>query len=34
VSLLLARLDGTSVEVDTDRAAFPYLVTAHWDGRA
>src|SRR5437763_1273845 len=32
VSLLLARLDGTSVEVDTDRAAFPYLVTACWTG--
>ncbi|HEX5292873.1 MAG TPA: DPP IV N-terminal domain-containing protein, partial [Streptosporangiaceae bacterium] len=30
VSLLLARLDGTAVEVDTDRAAFPYLVTACW----
>ena len=30
VSLLLARLDGTSVEVDTGRAAFPYLVTACW----
>ena len=34
VSLLLARLDGTSVAVDTDRDAFPYLVTARWqDGR-
>ena len=32
VSLLLARLDGTTVEVDTDRAAFPYLVTACWAG--
>ena len=32
VSLLLARLDGTTVEVDTDRAAFPYLVTASWTG--
>ena len=32
VSLLLARLDGTIVEVDTDRAAFPYLVTACWTG--
>jgi dipeptidyl-peptidase-4 len=32
VSLLLARLDGTSVEVDTGRAAFPYLVTACWTG--
>jgi len=30
VSLLLARLDGTSVEVDTGPAAFPYLVTACW----
>jgi dipeptidyl-peptidase-4 len=32
VSLLLARLDGTSVPVDTDRAAFPYLVTVCWQG--
>ncbi|HEY3647134.1 MAG TPA: DPP IV N-terminal domain-containing protein, partial [Streptosporangiaceae bacterium] len=32
VSLLLARLDGITVEVDTDRAAFPYLVTACWTG--
>jgi dipeptidyl-peptidase-4 len=32
VSLLLARLDGTTVDVDTDRAAFPYLVTACWEG--
>jgi dipeptidyl-peptidase-4 len=32
VSLLLARLDGTPVPVDTDRAAFPYLVTACWPG--
>jgi dipeptidyl-peptidase-4 len=32
VSLLLARLDGTRVAVDTDRAAFPYLVTACWAG--
>jgi dipeptidyl-peptidase-4 len=32
VSLLVARLDGTTVEVDTDRAAFPYLVTACWTG--
>ena len=32
VSLLLARLDGTTVEVETDRAAFPYLVTACWAG--
>jgi dipeptidyl-peptidase-4 len=30
VSLLLARLDGTSVAVDTDGDAFPYLVTARW----
>jgi dipeptidyl-peptidase 4 len=30
VSLLLARLDGSRVEVETDRAAFPYLVTACW----
>ncbi len=30
VSLLLTRLDGTAVSVQTDRAAFPYLVTAHW----
>jgi dipeptidyl-peptidase-4 len=33
VSLVLARLDGTTVEVETDRAAFPYLVTAHWVGQ-
>ncbi len=33
VSLVLARLDGTTVEVETDRAAFPYLVTAHWAGQ-
>ena len=32
VSLLLARLDGTTVDVDTDRAAFPYLVTVCWEG--
>ena len=32
VSLLLARLDGTTVDVETDRAAFPYLVTACWEG--
>jgi dipeptidyl-peptidase-4 len=32
VSLLLARLDGPAVAVDTDRAAFPYLVTACWTG--
>jgi dipeptidyl-peptidase 4 len=30
VSLLLARLDGTSVPVDTGGALFPYLVTACW----
>ena len=30
VSLLLVRLDGTSVPVDTERAAFGYLVTASW----
>jgi dipeptidyl-peptidase 4 len=30
VSLLLAGLDGTAVEVETDRAAFPYLVTVRW----
>jgi dipeptidyl-peptidase 4 len=30
VSLLLARLDGTSAEVDTDRASFPYLVAVSW----
>src|SRR5580658_6716504 len=30
VSLLLARLDGTVTEVETDRAAFPYLVTVCW----
>jgi dipeptidyl-peptidase-4 len=30
VSLILARLDGTSVRVETDRAAFPYMVTACW----
>jgi dipeptidyl-peptidase-4 len=32
VSLLLASLDGTTVPVDWDRAAFPYLVTVNWDG--
>ena len=32
VSLLLARLDGTTVEVEIDHAAFPYLVTACWEG--
>jgi dipeptidyl-peptidase-4 len=31
VSVLLARLDGSTVDVDTDRAAFPYLVTACWE---
>jgi len=30
VSLLLARLDGTTVDVEIDHAAFPYLVTACW----
>jgi len=30
VSLLLARLDGTSAAVQVDWHAFPYLVTAHW----
>jgi len=30
VSLLLARLDGSTVPVQTDPAAFPYLVTACW----
>ena len=33
VSLLLVRLDGTSVPVDTERAAFEYLVTASWEGQ-
>ena len=33
VSLLLVRLDGTSVPVDTERAAFGYLVTASWEGQ-
>ncbi len=32
VSFLLARLDGTTVEVGIDYAAFPYLVTACWEG--
>ena len=32
VSLLLVRLDGSSVTVDIDRTAFPYLVTACWEG--
>jgi dipeptidyl-peptidase 4 len=31
VSLLLVRLDGSSVAIDTDPAAFPYLVTACWE---
>src|SRR5579863_1642976 len=30
VSLLLARLDGSTVPVDTDPGAFPYLVTVRW----
>jgi len=30
VSLFLARLDGSTVPVDTDRAAFGYLVTVRW----
>ncbi len=33
VSVLLVRLDGTSVPVDTERAAFGYLVTASWEGQ-
>jgi dipeptidyl-peptidase 4 len=32
VTLLLVRLDGTSVPVGTDHAAFPYLATATWEG--
>ena len=32
VSLRLARLDGTTVDVGIDHAAFPYLVTACWTG--
>jgi dipeptidyl-peptidase-4 len=32
VSLVLAGLDGTTVPLDWDRAAFPYLVTVNWDG--
>jgi dipeptidyl-peptidase 4 len=32
VSLLLARLDGATVDVGIDHAAFPYLVTACWSG--
>ena len=31
VSLLLARLDGTVTQVESDRAAFPYLVTVCWE---
>ncbi len=31
VSLMLAGLDGRRVEVDTGRAAFPYLVTVAWE---
>ncbi len=31
VSLVLARLDGTTAEVDTGGGAFPYLVTASWE---
>ena len=30
VSLLLARLDGSRLEISWDRAAFPYLVTVDW----
>jgi dipeptidyl-peptidase-4 len=32
VSLLLARLDGETVRLEWDRAAFPYLVTVNWHG--
>src|SRR5262249_19038378 len=32
VSLLLARLDGGTVRLEWDRAAFPYLVTVNWEG--
>jgi dipeptidyl-peptidase 4 len=32
VSLLLAGLDGGTVRLEWDRAAFPYLVTVNWDG--
>ena len=32
VSLLLTRLDGTTVGVEIDHVAFPYLVTACWTG--
>jgi dipeptidyl-peptidase-4 len=31
VSLVLAGLDGTTVPVDWDLAAFPYLVTVNWE---
>src|SRR6516164_5428197 len=31
VSLILAGLDGTTVPVEWDRAAFTYLVTVNWD---
>jgi dipeptidyl-peptidase-4 len=31
VSVLLVTLDGRQVEVDTGRAAFPYLVTVAWE---
>ena len=31
VSLVLAGLDGATVPVEWDRAAFPYLVTVNWD---
>jgi dipeptidyl-peptidase 4 len=31
VSLVLAALDGGLIQVDWDRAAYPYLVTASWD---
>src|SRR5204863_445965 len=31
VSLVLARLDGTTAPVDTGGTAFPYLVTASWE---
>jgi dipeptidyl-peptidase 4 len=31
VSLVLARLDGTTADVETGGDAFPYLVTASWD---
>jgi dipeptidyl-peptidase-4 len=32
VSLLLVRLDGTTVPVEWDRATFPYLVSVDWEG--